>query len=176
MKSLYRAVKAAVLPILLCALPAQAVVVTYTFEALITDGPFQSQFAPGSFSFDDSFLVTGNEVLGVAEGLEVSLTFDGQTFYKYNDVDWPDYPRLTFSNFNPIALDFLLVDGSNGVAFNDPGLAGTSYFMFSLMAPYGSSDFGAELSLVTVPLPASAWFLGSALVGLLSIRRRPAGK
>lgn len=149
---------------------AQCAVVTNTFLGIIADGPRTGDNGIGSFTYDPALVITGNETIVPKDGLQVSFAFDGQSFGETNDIDFIiDFPALMFSNFLPISLDFLLVDGMNGVEFNDPDILALS--MFDLFPSSGADDFLSILSIETVPITGTFWLLGSGLIGIVGFRR-----
>ena len=149
---------------------AQSAPVTNTFIATVAEGPLAGQSGTGSFTYNDDLIINGEEELNPTDGLLVTFSFDGQAFDQTNDVDFDDFPILEFSNFIPIILDYFLVDGENGVNFNNPFLAELE--MFDLFPSSGNYDFEMEISATLVPIPGALWLFGSGLSGLVALRMR----
>ncbi len=94
---------------------SQATVITATFEAEVTSGVFAGTVGQGSFTYDDSYLLFGDESLGPAgtffgeEGLvDLQFSIFGQTFAISNDLEYPDFPLVGFFNFTPDYMEFLI--------------------------------------------------------------------
>jgi hypothetical protein len=171
-KTVFKTIALGVL-LILAGIPgvAQSELVTSTFIATILEGPLQGEFGTGSFSYDNDIL--GDDIIGPAEGLTVSFTFDGQVFNETNDQSFDLFPELVFENFVPVELDFFLTDGVNGVNFTNPLLLELE--MEDDLLPYSGSgdfDFETQLSAEVVPIPAAVWLLGGGLIGLLGLKRR----
>ena len=149
---------------------AQSAIVTETFIGTAVNGPLTGDIGTGSFTYDDDLLVKGDELIGPTDGLTVTFSFDGQAFDQTNDEGFDEYPELEFSFSIPIALDYLLVDGENGVNFNNPIIAGLG--MLELFPSFGGYDFETELSASYVPIPAAIWLFGSGIAGLVGLRIR----
>jgi hypothetical protein len=155
--------------------------VTQTFQANIAHGDYRGdQFGTGSFSYDTDWIEAGDFTLDPSLGLTVTFSFDGQNFNEQNDIDFlespPDqYPQLYFSDFQPISLDYWLINGVNGVAFSDPNLEELYISGSAEFEDLGSGaayDYKTVLGVEAVPIPAAIWLLGSGLIGLAGFRRR----
>jgi hypothetical protein len=153
---------------------ASAEIVTYSFIGYIEDGYRMGDFGTGSFSYDNSLIQNGDEFLDPNEGdLVVEFNFDGQVFSNHNDIDFDDFPVLQFNNEEPVYLDYLLVNGENGVSFLDTNLMTleTSDLIPAIEDRY---DFETSLIIETVPIPGAVWLLGSGFIGLAALRRKNA--
>ena len=160
---------------------AQADMVTKTFLATLTDGPLAGEIGTGSFSYDDSTIKSEDGLFFVtpSEGLTVTFTYDGQTFDESNDLDFDEFPLLEFleesegfgSFYRPISLDYWLVDGENGVNFNNPIIGDLSFNSFDAFE--GSEfDYAISVEVGYVPIPGSILLLLPGLVSLVMIRNR----
>ena len=149
---------------------AQAGIVTKTFMGTIMDGARMGDEVTGSFSYEENDVIVGDEFLTSMDGLTVSFVFDGQNFNESHDFDFPNFPELGFFGFEPDTLDYLLVNGANGVDFVDPQLE--TLGMFFLNPGTGSYDFNIDIDATYVPIPAAFWMLCSGVIGLVALRRK----
>lgn len=100
--------------------PTQAAIVTYQFEADLTESLFLTgapeidvepnpDLYTGSFSFDDAFLTgEGFESLGAEADLQVAL-FDDPRVNQEVDARFPDFPTVNFQDGELIGLDWFAV-------------------------------------------------------------------
>lgn len=93
-------------------LPAQAEIVTYDFTVSVSRGSLAGNVFYGTFSYDDAFLTgLGQETLGTAEGLTVSMDFLGDRYTELDDADYPAFPVLVFDDGELQQLDFWIEPG-----------------------------------------------------------------
>jgi hypothetical protein len=153
---------------------AQSALVTKTFIGTVINGPLSGDIGTGSFTYNDDLLIFGDEVIEAADGLKVTFSFGGQPFDQTNDIDFDEFPIVAFENFIPVELGYNLVDGVNGVDFNNPLIA--ELVIFELSTPGGNFDFKTDIFVAYVPIPGALWLLGSGIAGLAVIRRRRRNK
>lgn len=131
-------------------------------------GAFIGTTATGSLTYDDTFLVIGDEELAPGAGLtEVLLSVFGETYDANNDVNWDDFPILVFSGFTPTLFNLRLEAGINGVVF-DPAVV-LVVETFELLPGSGNVDYTGRL-YIEAPLPGTLSLLALGLFGLA--RRR----
>jgi hypothetical protein len=154
---------------------ALAATVTYNLTTTIVQGPGLGLSTQGSVSFDDSYLVTGNEILGPMRNGGVTLTFGlatgGKTvwFTQDKDSDYPTYPQLNFVNFNLTAVNFRLLNKVNGVNLARYGVL--EVLFASTLAGNAQSGFQVNayvrpVDTSPVPLPTGLPLMAAALSGL----------
>lgn len=153
----------------------QANTVTKTFTGSIVNGARMGAIATGSFSYDDALIINGDEILSpgnlVQVGLTVTFAFDGQNFNESHDIDFPNFPVLVFNAFEPVFLDYILEQGTNGVNFTDSNLLGLDLLSLTPVVGPGTFDFNADIIATYVPIPGALWLLFSGLTGLVYFRR-----
>lgn len=165
---------AGALALALTLLPAQAAIVSFPFVAPVTAGPFAGEVGSGVIRFDDTFSGTLSPAVGA---VEVDFSWLGQSFDETNDLGFPDFPELTVLDGVPVAIDFLLVQGSAGVDFDDDRIALIA--LQGVLLPDGAAgSLRAPIDIEigdpgVVPEPATFGLASLALLGL-GWRRRPA--
>ncbi|MBU1056003.1 MAG: hypothetical protein KKC46_19580 [Proteobacteria bacterium] len=170
MKNKYLSILIAVLILVGIPVMAQSASVTKTFWGTVWDGPFTGYIGTGSFSYDDKLINNGDEGINPTGGLSVMFSFYSQFFDETNDIDFNGYPELSFDDFIPISLDYVLVNGINGVNFNVPNLAELS--MWELFPSSGGYDFETIIYAASVPIPGTLWLLGSGIAALIGLRTK----
>jgi hypothetical protein len=152
-------------------LVAQSAIVTKTFVGTIQNGSLAGAQGTGSFSYEEELVIEGDEELDPNSSLTVIFSFDGQDFDETNDVNFDSFPILSFFDFEPESLDFILVSGVNDVEFANPELVDLS--MFDLFPSGGGMfDFTTDITATYVPIPGAFWLLGSGLAGLVAFRKK----
>ena len=91
-----------------------------------------------------------------------SLTFDEHTWY-----DWTGQDKIGYTDSNGLSLT---LTGSDNLF--DIGADDVAWFTLATKG-YWTSTFvaGLDIDPYAVPVPASAWLLGSALIGLGGLGR-----
>ncbi|MGF1937740.1 MAG: PEP-CTERM sorting domain-containing protein [Nostoc sp. ChiQUE02] len=109
--------------------PTQAALVNYGFSVNATSGDNPGQYF-GSFQYDDSTLTgTGEETLGVSNGLSILFDYLGTQYTEASDFDYPSSPVVSFTNGNLLGLSYLVEDqffiGNDPV---NPNTGGTKFY------------------------------------------------
>lgn len=133
-------------------IPAYSTVIE-NLSVLIASG--DSSFIGNEYSailsYDDAALTgVGDESLNPVTGsASINFIFEGQTFNETNDTDFNIYPTLGFVDGILSSMNYLLVDGANGVNFNDPTVDIIS-ISDSLIPIAGGFTINANISLKTL--------------------------
>ncbi|MFA9231656.1 MAG: hypothetical protein ACEQSU_13080 [Microgenomates group bacterium] len=152
-----------------------AATVTYDLTATVVQGPGFGQSTLGSISFDDSFLVIGNEVLAPLSRGGVTVTFGlatgGKTvwFTQNQDSNYPVFPQLSFVNFNLSSVNFQLLHNYNGVSLTKYGVLEVLFgntLSGDAMSGYYVDAYVREVSTAPVPLPTGLPLFAASLTGL----------
>lgn len=158
-------------------------ITTFDISGTVADGAFSGAVGSGSVSFNEALLtgVTG-EFLNPGNDADFALSFSlfGQLFSAFDDIDFDDFPLLTFDeNGNPTDIDFVVDEASltNPTDIVQAGVA--SFDLFGLSQDPFSSGLITGISvnggISAVPLPATLpLFLGGLLAGGFLLRRRTA--
>jgi hypothetical protein len=152
---------------------AHAVVVMSPWSVTINGGPYNGTVGSGSFSYDNSALIVGNETLSPGLGdLQITFTILGQTFHETDDVDSPAYPRLDFNAFTPTFMNYLLSEslGNSPIAINEPGV--DSIFLIGPLTPVAAGGFQSAGEIIVVPEPVSGVPFVLALAAFFPRRAR----
>jgi hypothetical protein len=154
---------------------ANAVSVTETWKVTITDsGPFDGFMGFGSFSYESDALIDGDETLDPGSGLEgLDVTILGQTFTEVDDIDFPFLPFLTFTDFVPTDIDFVVGEGpfyDNPISIAEPGVLEIDFA--SGLTPGAGGGFESEATAFVIPEPTASLSWAAVCWGLSSIRSR----
>jgi len=122
--------------------------------------------------FDDAPLTAGTGTIsfGSGSGNTMTITVGTETFTASNEQNFASgFPQLTFSSFSLTDFDYIAHVGTNGAPADFD-----SYFTFfdDFDSLLGQWREGAEIA--AVPEPLSAALVGTALLGLVAIRRKMA--
>lgn len=122
----------------------------------------------GQLSYDDALVdIVGETILNPADGITLSVTLFGFGFTGANDVDFPDFVRFNFFDGMLNFIDYVLVDGVNGVDFSALPFSQLTFNGGLLFFDAAENRFVVTASLdgglAPVPLPAG---LPLALAGL----------
>jgi hypothetical protein len=151
---------------------ARAAVVTESLTGIVSGGPFASMVGTGSFSYDDSLILGGDEILGVADGLTVSFSILGQTFTESDDLAFPHTPMLEFEGGTPVFLDFIIAHDPTGpgpTPINDPRVLA---IIFDEIAPDPGGGFSGQVLIIGVPEPAGIALVAGLGLGAFAVCRR----
>lgn len=151
---------------------ARAALLTESLTGVVMSGPFAGTVGTGSFSYDDSLIVEGDEILGVADGLTVSFFILGQPFTESDDLAFPHTPLLEFDGGTPVFLDFIIARDPTGPGLgpiNDPRVLA---IVFDEISPAPGGGFSGPVFIIGVPEPSSiALFAGLGLAAFALYRR-----
>jgi hypothetical protein len=150
---------------------AGAVIVTEPWTVNIVGGPYNGVVGTGSFSYDNAQLVFGDETLSPTTSLTLSLTIFGQTFTEVDDIDFTSFPRVDFSAFVPVNMDYIVseTDLDNPTPINQGGVRSFSAQGPLVPLPGG----GYQQDGTAIPEPAAATILIPAVLYFALRRRRP---
>lgn len=169
------------------AVPAHAA--TIDIIGTIGNGALTGTQGSGTITFDETLLTNfGTEVLAPVGSttaaiedatLAISFTIGGTTFNEANDVDFPDFPALLFTDGDLSFVNYVLVDGVNDVDLAPFGLI-DAFFSDDLAfdATLNAYTVGIEVeyALSQVPLPAGLPLLAVGLGAFGLAKRRAAHK
>jgi len=151
---------------------ARGALVTESLTGTVSGGPFASTVGIGSFSYDDSLIVTGDETLGVADGVTLSFSILGQTFTESDDLAFPQSPVLEFDGGTPVFLDFIIARdpmGPGPTPINDPRVLA---IIFDEISPDPGGGFAGQVFIIGVPEPASVALFAGLGLGAFAVYRR----
>jgi hypothetical protein len=146
---------------------AHAVVVMSPWSVTINGGPYNGTIGSGSFSYDDSALITGFETLSPGLGnLQIAFNILGQTFHESDDADSPAFPRLNFSSFTPTFMNYLLSESAsvNPININEPGVE--AIILIGPLTLAAGGGFQSAGEILVVPEPAGGVLFVLALAAL----------
>ena len=149
-------------------------------SSLILTEDFTGTMGTGSVTFDLSDLavtgstaLVGNQSVG-AGGFELDFQIFGQDFTENDDVDFPDFPVLSFVDGQLASLDLLISEETsrlNPVQIDQAGVTSISFFDTVTMT--GPDSFEVPVFINTIiPEPSTALLLGFACTPLLRRVRR----
>ncbi|MFN6571477.1 PEP-CTERM domain protein [Nostoc minutum NIES-26] len=150
------------------AIPTQAAVVNYDFMVNAIAGDYPGQYY-GSFSYDDSTLTgTGEETLGINNGLSIAFNYLGIKYTEKNDIDYGyGAPFVSFQNGNLLGINYLVEDrffiGSNPENLNTGG----AKFYSIVSADLTSATQVGTVSYSQVPEPMTLG--GTVVTGTLGL-------
>ena len=96
--------------------------VTYDFTVNVVQGSLKGHSYNGFFTYDDEQL-TGKEreTITAKDGLKVCMNFFKQMRDETKDVDYPEFPQLTFQDGKPETLDFWVESSTRSIWWNRNG-------------------------------------------------------
>ena len=146
--------------------PVHAVPITESLGVEIVFGPATGETGTIDVSYDDGDIGgTGNETLDSSQ-FTLELMLFGQTFTGANDVDFPGFPELSFTDGVIVFIDYIINENdlSNPTAINDPSIVG----IFG-----GEVVNGVWLAATQgVPVPATPALFLAGLLAWMTARRR----
>lgn len=168
----------------MAATAAPAATVSFWLSAPILGGPLDGVPLDLLISYEDSALTNGDEVLTPDLG-KVTVDPGGLPGFETVDVGYPDFPKLTFANFIPVAFDFYFdITTYPDLAFADilavwvggDLSSGNAFLVEETGQTYNGLDVYATYTTVAVapvPVPASLPLtaLGLGTLALLARRR-----
>lgn len=155
-------------------------ITTFDITGTVAGGTFDGTVGTGSVTFDESLLTgTDGEELNPATDPSFDLSFllFGQLFSAFDDIDFDEFPELTFdASGEPTNIDFV-VEENNPDNPTDIVQAGvTAIDLVGLSPDPFGNGFITDISVTeisAVPIPATLpLFLGGLLAGGLLLRRR----
>jgi len=145
---------------------------------IIESGSFDGVVGTGSFSYDDDFLMDGDEILDSTTSLELEFTIFGQLFTEDDNFS-PALFTLDFENFVPSFLIFVIAEENifdfpgevNLVDIVEPGVIVIG--AASSLSPAVGGGFDAAGEIIAVPEPSSIvlW----ATIGLAALTTQNRG-
>jgi len=144
---------------------------------IVESGSFDGLVGTGSFSYDDAFVIDGDETLDSDTSLELDFTILGQNFANTLDGTFPALFSLEFENSVPSFLTFLiteddidgLIDEESLTDIIEPGVLAIAVIDFLSPAAGG---FGFETTGVIVPVPEPSSIVLWTTVGLAALVRK----
>lgn len=149
---------------------------TFPWTVELFGGPYDGFMGSGSFTYDETELLVGDETLDPVTGsLEVSMTILGQTFTEVDDIDFDGFPELEFVDFEPAFINFIVAEtgfaGQNPVEIDEPLV--DRIVMIGSLSEDGLGGYSSFGEVFLVPEPA-ACVLCLAPLAVLGRRRRVA--
>lgn len=151
---------------------ARAALITESLTGIVMAGPFAGTVGTGSFSYDSSLIVAGDEILGVADGLTIGFSILGQTFTERDDLAFPQSPMLAFDGGAPAFLDLIIG--------RDPTVPGPTpidnprvfAIIFDEISPGPNGGFSGQVFIIGVPEPASIALCAGLGLATFAVYRR----
>lgn len=146
--------------------PTQAAVINYDFTVDVTSGDNPGQYS-GSFRYDDSTLTnTGFEKIGTERGLAVVFNYLGNTYTEKDDIDYANFPIVSFNNGVLQGLNYWVADK---FAFgddidNNPDIGGTKFY--TINQSVNATQVGT-VRYTQVPEPLTVG--GTAIAGIMGL-------
>lgn len=149
------------------------VLAAFSFQAnaatdlgLITLSKDFSNTVSGAFSDTYNFSTLPNSEIGVS-ATNVSISLFGKTFGKITDFS---------AILNGTALQLTTTTVDNAIAYVLTGnvFGGTNHSLVISGNAGNGASYGGSIAVAQTPIPAAVWLFGSALMGVMGIRRKKA--
>jgi hypothetical protein len=145
--------------------PTQAAVINYKFTVDATSGDNPGQYF-GSFRYDDSTLTnTGIETIGTENGLALAFNYLGTTYTEKDDIDYANFPIVSFNNGSLLGLNYWVADKFMIVSdVNTPDVGGNKFY--AINQSVNTTQVG-KVSYTQVPEPLTIG--GTAIAGAMGL-------
>lgn len=171
---------AALATLLFAAGPASAITVVYQWT------PDAGQGGSGSLTFSDAGIVDPANFSGVTASALIDLTYtwdngatiDFSSILTNNAPSWTACDGYLITGFQitansvPPTTGTFSLSNSAGSCFAGPTALPGPGFNATNSVLFGAEGNAGRWTLVPVPVPGAVWLLGSALLGLIGLRRR----
>lgn len=128
----------------------------------------------GSVPDEVTFGLAADATVGISL-TNVFLTVAGQTYNQITDFNAGIYDAGDNSLLHDLAFTSTPAGPATVQLLTFSGLLGQGQYKLVVGGTaIGNATYGGNLVAAPVPVPAAVWLLGSALVGMVSIRRRAA--
>ncbi len=153
---------------------APAAVVEFDFYVIDQSGVLLSD--DGLLSYDDSLVPpSGQVLLDPSDGISLSVTLFGIGYTDANDVDFPDFVAFDFFDGVLTFIDYILVDGANGVDFSEQDFDLLNFAGDGLLFDEEDGIFIVTAFLgdiAPIPVPAGSPLMATGLIALGWMRRK----
>ncbi len=158
----------------LFATTSQAAIVQHDFWLFDNNGDLLTN--DGVLGYDDDNLSPfGLVTLTPIEGVSIEFSLNGVTFATENDIDFNEFPQLSFRDGFLFELDLFLVQGVNGTDFGGSGITRIAAGPVTFSAQENAFFIDADVNRTApspVPLPAGLPLAAAGLGALAMLRRK----
>lgn len=157
------------------AVQAVPIVVPFTVEVVVSfpSPEFLGATGSGTITYDDALITgVGDEVLGASDFM-VELMLFGQTFTNGDDIDYPAFPELGFTDGAIVLLDFVIAEFgfdplANHVMIDEPNVVVID--ILDVFPVVGAPGLFIPVFIGT-PIPAPATIPLMGLAGVIAMRK-----